>query len=278
MKTFQIQHYIKYSYSNLIELDFHTLHLRPISNAWQQVSQFQLLLHPIAQGLIHFSDIEGNPTTFAWFGEKTDSLIVQTQVVVNITCQNPFDYLCTHGMQTIPINYSKSEHALLKPYLKPFSETELAKNFAHQLANKTAYRTLAFLDLLNETICTSFVHIIRETGSPFKPDELLINQQGACRDFAYLFINSCRLLGLAARFVSGYQENLDVDGENHLHAWAEVYIPYAGWRGYDPSIGLVVCDGHIALAASANADITMPIIGAFYGLADSKMDYAIQIK
>jgi transglutaminase-like putative cysteine protease len=277
MKTFQIQHNTNYTYSNPIVLDFHTLHLRPISNVCQRVTSFQLSLNPTPSGLTHFTDAEGNPTTFAWFTEKTQFFTIQTQVTVETLCQNPFDYLCTHNMQTIPISYTPQQQILLEAYLKPFSDTGAAKQFTHQLAKAVEYQTLAFLDALNYEIHSSFTHMIRETGEPFQPDELLTTRQGACRDFAYLFINSCRLLGIAARFVSGYQENPDIDNENHLHAWVEVYIPHAGWRGYDPSIGFAVTDGHIALATSAMADVTMPIIGTFYGSAVSQMNYNIQI-
>lgn len=278
MKIFQIQHDTKYTYSNPVVLGFHTLHLRPISHSCQQVMNFQLMIHPQPTGMSHFVDIEGNPSSFAWFSEqKYDLLSIQTQMTVHTLCHNPFDYLCTYETQNLPIIYTPEQKALLHYYLLPFSDTEDSKKFAHQLANTVEYKTLPFLDALNNKIVSSFTHTIREIGTPLHPDELLATRQGACRDFTYLFINSCRLVGIAARFVSGYQENTDVDGENHLHAWVEVYLPHAGWRGYDPSIGLAVSDGHIALAAGANADMTMPIIGSFQGQADSKMDFMIQI-
>jgi transglutaminase-like putative cysteine protease len=277
MKTFQIQHQTNYVYSDMVFLDFHTLHLRPISNACQQVTSFQLTFNPIPQGMTHFTDIEGNPTTFVWFSGTTHFLTVQTQMTINTTCPNPFDYLLNHDMNQIPPLYSPSQQLLLTPYLQPFSESESVKTFTHQLAKTVNYETIPFLNVLSEKIHTLFGYIIRDEGAPLQPDELLASKQGACRDFAYFFINSCRLLGLAARFVSGYQENPDVDDENHLHAWVEVYLPHAGWRGYDPSIGLAVSDGHIALAASVHADTAMPIIGAFRGQASSKMDYTIQI-
>ena len=60
----------------------------------------------------------------------------------------------------------------------------------------------------------------------------------------------CRAVGIAARFVSGYQEG-DREQQSRLHAWVEVYLPGAGWRGYDPTLGLVISDRHIPLAASA---------------------------
>ena len=74
---------------------------------------------------------------------------------------------------------------------------------------------------------------------------------GSCRDYAVLFMEVCRAMGIPARFVSGYQEGDTEQESRDLHAWAEVYLPGAGWRGYDPTLGLVVSDRHIPLAASA---------------------------
>lgn len=88
---------------------------------------------------------------------------------------------------------------------------------------------------------------------------------GSCRDTAVLFIHACRAAGLAAWFLSGYQEG-DLDHpEQHRHAWVEAYLPGAGWRGYDPSHGLAVSDRHIALVAAADPADATPIQGALWG-------------
>jgi transglutaminase-like putative cysteine protease len=74
-------------------------------------------------------------------------------------------------------------------------------------------------------------------------------------------MEACRAVGLATRFVSGYQEGDLSTDDWELHAWAEVYLPGGGWRGYDPTHGLVVSDRHIALVASANPLYTAPVVG-----------------
>lgn len=91
-------------------------------------------------------------------------------------------------------------------------------------------------------------------------------------------METCRAVGLAARFVSGYQEGDPNAAERHLHAWAEVYLPGAGWRGYDPTHGLAVADGHIALVASALPKSAAPVTGGVRGRARSELSYKLSIQ
>lgn len=94
-------------------------------------------------------------------------------------------------------------------------------------------------------------HEIRESGDPQTSAETFARRQGACRDLAVAYIECCRTVGIAARFVSGYKCGFDRPGEDaYMHAWVEIFLPGAGWRGYDPSIGLAVADGHIALVSA----------------------------
>ena len=94
---------------------------------------------------------------------------------------------------------------------------------------------------------------------------MMEQRQGACRDFAVLFIDACRCVGLAARFVSGYQDAYRSMGKRDLHAWAEVYLPGAGWRGYDPTRGLAVADHHVAVAAAADPQNAAPVTATYRG-------------
>jgi transglutaminase-like putative cysteine protease len=119
---------------------------------------------------------------------------------------------------------------------------------------------------------------IREESEPQAPGMILAQRYGACRDLAVLFMDACRALGLGARFVSGYQEG-DPDQEGRrLHAWAEVYIPGGGWRGYDPTHGPAVADRHVAVAAGMHPTFAAPITGTFRGTGvSSRMQADIQL-
>ncbi len=107
--------------------------------------------------------------------------------------------------------------------------------------------------------------MIREHGAPRPGEDTLARKEGSCRDLTLLFIEACRSLGIAARFVSGYHAGAPDQGPRYLHAWAEVYLPGAGWRGYDPSHGLAVAQQHVAIAAAATPQLAAPVSGKVRG-------------
>jgi transglutaminase-like putative cysteine protease len=113
-----------------------------------------------------------------------------------------------------------------------------------------------------------------------EPGETLAGRSGACRDTAMLYVEACRSQGLAARFVSGYSMHHPPEvTEQELHAWAEVYLPGAGWRAYDPSLGLAVADGHVALAAAPDHRLAAPVSGSYRGTGvGSAMDYRVALQ
>ena len=136
--------------------------------------------------------------------------------------------------------------------------------------------TIPFLTLLAEEIYRRLEYMLREHGDPWTPEETLINGKGSCRDSAMLFIDICRSVGIDARFVSGYCISDAAEGGD-MHAWAEVYLPGAGWRGFDPSRGLSVNDDYIAVAAGQLSQDAAPTFGSFRGEAVSSMDAEISI-
>jgi transglutaminase-like putative cysteine protease len=116
----------------------------------------------------------------------------------------------------------------------------------------------------------------RKHGHPWNPEKTLQKGKGACRDFAWLYVVSCRSLGLAARFVSGYHLPFNPREKPELHAWADVFLPGAGWIGFDPSLGLAVSSRHVSLAASYDPLLTLPTSGKFWG-KDSKSNLKVAI-
>jgi len=151
--------------------------------------------------------------------------------------------------------------------------------FAVELSLAVNRDTLRFLNDLNRHLFTDFIHMHRETGAPQSPAYTLQSHRGACRDLAVLFVDCCRSEGIAARFVSGYQKGDLQSEERHLHAWPEVYLPGAGWRGYDPTHGEAIADTHVTIAAAAHSRDTMPVSGSFNGEgATSMLDYTLEIQ
>jgi transglutaminase-like putative cysteine protease len=133
---------------------------------------------------------------------------------------------------------------------------------------------------LADTIHQQFDHVGRLDGDPFEPAACLTAQRGACRDTAMLYVAACRSLGLAARFVSGYSMHHPPEVTEHeLHAWAEVYLPGAGWRGYDPSLGLAVADGHVVLAAAPDHRLAAAVSGRYRGTGvASQLAYRVVVQ
>lgn len=280
---YEIAHTTVYTYDQPVGLQPHTIRLRPRSNSWQTLHNFGLMVVPAPLGQSEMIDLEGNSLIKVWFSsEPTQSLEVLMSATVETHQPNPFNYLVEPWATRLPIDYPTSLLTLLQSY--GLGSRGLVDPIAFQLGQDIAHAVQgdvsAFLMELNQRIYQTCGHIIRETGDPLPAGLTWQQQQGSCRDLTVLFMEVCRSVGLAARFVSGYQEG-DLDSlDRHLHAWVEVYLPGAGWRGYDPTHGLAVADRHVALVASAVPSYAAPIQGAITrtGGAHTTLEYKIGIE
>lgn len=218
-----------------------------------QVHDFSLSVLPLSQGSSNFSDLDGNNLIKLWFTQPTQQLSIQTTAKVETKCTNPFAYMLEPWAIALPFDYPSSLLQQLKPYLQPhgFVADSSAVELAQELLITAQSDTLNFLFSLNQRIYQDCEYVVRDTGEPFPPGITWRDKKGSCRDYAVLFMEVCRTMGIAARFVSGYQEGDAQQQSRDLHAWVEVYLPGAGWRGYDPTLGLIISDRHISLAASA---------------------------
>ena len=245
----------------------------------QQVNSFTLAIDPEPVGRHHFLDHEGNGATCLWFENQVKSLQLSTSFEVRTVCDNPFTYLVTDdSFFQLPVRYADQEAATLAPYVASDGQNNRVDDFAGKVVDETNGETISFLSRLCSTIYENFTVEIRHKGFPHPPDVTIRNKRGACRDLAVLYVAACRSVGLAARFVSGYQEGDENMEHPHLHAWAEVYIPGGGWRGYDPTHGLAVADRHIVLAASHTPSGASPVQGTFRGTnITAEMDYQVSI-
>jgi transglutaminase-like putative cysteine protease len=233
------------------------------------------------------TDLDGNTLiTLRFKPEETEKLTVQVLASVETHRTNPFDYLLETWATRLPIDYPSSLLLQLQPYLGgqqvlyPAGIDSIALQLAQEIVQAVNGNTLSFLSELNQRLYKGCQYTIRETGDPLPPGVTWTTRSGTCRDFAVLFVETCRAIGLAARFVSGYQEgDLDSD-DRHLHAWAEVYLPGGGWRGYDPTHGLAVADRHIALVASPLSSYAAPLSGSFKQAngAQATMTYQLTIQ
>ncbi|OLP17604.1 transglutaminase [Leptolyngbya sp. 'hensonii'] len=262
---YQIAHTTTYTYSLPVILQPHLVRLRPRCDGTQSLSAFSLKVSPAPANASPLIDLDGNTPIKLWFPPETVThleIAVLSQVETYRT--NPFNFLLDPWAIQLPIDYPLSLVSQLQPYLSAADRPidPIALQLSQELSHTVHNDTISFLSQLNQQIHQTCRHTLRETGDPL-PAGLTWNQKlGSCRDFTVLFMEVCRAVGLASRFVSGYQEG-EPGWERHLHAWVEVYLPGAGWRGYDPTQGLAVADRHIALVASAHPKYAAPVTGSF---------------
>jgi transglutaminase-like putative cysteine protease len=247
---FKVRHQLKFRYATPAVLGPQTLRLRPREDGSQRVLDFHVELTPEPSLLSTCLDEHGNVETRAWFVGATVGLDVQAECTVETLRQNPFDFVMDEDLGSLPWGRRAIE---ARPGLwacLPEDGQPEAAGLALALARESNGNALAFLMRLNRWLYEKLAYERRPEGAPQAPAETLQRGAGACRDRAVLFCAAARAQGLPARFVSGYAEGDPEKRMKDLHAWAEVFLPGAGWRGFDPSSGLACGDRHITLAAS----------------------------
>jgi len=169
--------------------------------------------------------------------------------------------------------------ACAQGYLQRIDADDAVTAFAAELSLAVNRDTLSFIDRLNRQLHGEFTQVIRDKGEPQSPALTLHTRRGACRDLAALFVDCCRAEGIPARFASGYQKGHERLERRYLHAWPEVYLPGAGWRGFDPTHGEAVADTHVTVAAAAHPRDTMPVTGTFRGeRVTSSLEFTVEIQ
>ncbi|GAB4021369.1 transglutaminase family protein [Spirosoma migulaei] len=265
-----VRHASEYTYDLPVALGPQTLYLYPRMYPYQRLLAYDLVIDPTPARIVRNIDVEGNVQQLVYFSHPTSYLKVQVEMELASDEFNSFDFvLFPFETQQVPFRYPKAVEELLYPYLERVGISERVERWARQLATEAGWQTTAFLMALNQTI-RKFTYEIREHGAPFPPEQTLTLQKGSCRDYTTLFMAACRSLGIAARFVSGYLFG-NPQQEHQLHAWAEVYLPGAGWRGFDPTEGSVVVNRHIFLTSTAKPELAAPISGTFTGQANSSL-------
>ena len=277
----EICHSTRYAFSKPVFLEPHLLRFQPRSDGSQRLLDFQLDVDPLPAGMSSGLDAAGNVTTQAWFDGLHSELCITARSVLQMFRENPFDFLVDGAGARLPVAYGLEMEAL-RPYIvrRPAAgeTSDEVAVFAARMSASARGELLPFLSSLNRTINDRFRTIRREEGECWSPARTWREQQGACRDLANLFIEVCRILGVAARFVSGYEDSSECALSPELHAWAEVYIPGAGWRAYDPSRGIAAAQHHVTVAAAAKSAGAAPVSGSYRGDAQSTLDSDIRVE
>ena len=280
MQRYKIIHRTYYNYSGEVTLGPHNLLLRPREDHELRIESLALKITPTATLLWH-RDVEGNSVAIAKFDLPTNQLVIESEVIIQQFNEAPLNFMVAYYAIEYPFAYQSDDQVLLAPYMAlPEQET---RNEVHQwIANfwqpGEPIQTYTLLQRLATHIYQTLSYRVREAPGVQTARQTLSGSTGSCRDFASLFMDAARCLGLASRFVSGYlHAPLNSDQIGATHAWAEIYLPGAGWKGFDPTIGKIAGTDHIAVAVARLPESVPPIAGSFVGAPDSSMDVGVWV-
>lgn len=275
-----VDHTTVYGYESPVFLEPHTFRMRPRADGSQRLVSSCLTIEPVPAGLTECLDQDGNSVVTAWFSGTTARLAVRNRFEVETLRENPFDFiLAGKEAEALPAPYAEHLRPWLAPYLEAGGEVpEPVAELARSLARNAGWRTLPFLAALNSRVYSECRHVARMEGPPLEAGQTLAAREGSCRDLAVLFREACRSVGLAARFVSGYEIGAANEEPAYMHAWTEVYLPGGGWRGYDPSRGLAVSTQHVACAAAFDPALAAPVTGNFRGSVRTAMEVSLTLR
>jgi uncharacterized protein (DUF2126 family) len=287
-----LHHKTSYRYDRLVYLSPHEVRLRPAPHARTPILSYSLTALPEKHFINWQQDPYGNYIARFVFPEQTRELSVSVDLVADMTVINPFDFFVEQYAEKYPFEYSKQLKYELAPYLMPEPTGPRLAQWIQDLKReelKPDLVTQDFLVTVNRRLQRAIAYLVRMEAGVQTPEETLANASGSCRDSGWLLVQILRHMGLAARFVSGYLIQLSADIKaldgpsgpekdfTDLHAWAEVYLPGAGWIGLDPTSGLLAGEGHIPLACAAMPQSAAPVTGAFMGEAQSEFEVAMSV-
>ena len=266
MQRLRIKHLTEYTFPSQVTLNQHKLLLRPREGHDVRIESSKLEISP-AYNIKWQRDVFDNSLALVNFLEYSNKLTIASEVVIQHYDQRPLDFMLESYATQYPFSYALDEQADLAIFQQAtFYKDQYIVNAWLQQQGLNGMETFSLLKNLNRTISQSFRYQIREEAGVQSPTETLSQRSGSCRDFATLFIEACRCLGLASRFVSGYLHAPATEvGNATTHAWVEVYLPGTGWKGFDPTIGEVTGNRHIAVAVARNPEAVPPVSGSFIG-------------
>ncbi len=277
----RIQHRTTYRYAQPVRLGPHRVMVRPREGHDLHIESSILTIRP-ANAVHWLRDVNGNSIALVDFTERADELMIYSELVLQHYDSDPLDF----RVEPYAVQYPFVYDPWTLPELTAFThivfpaDAERVRQWLGQFWEPgNLVETVSLLKRLNRFIRETFTYTRRDEFGVQRPAVTLDRNSGSCRDFATLFIEACRSWGLAARFVSGYMlcEGSE-SGRGSTHAWAEVYLPGAGWKGFDPTSGTVAGSQHVAVAVSRHPEAATPIAGSFIGVPSAFLGIEVEVK
>ncbi len=277
----RLKHWFNYRYSAPVLLGAHRFCLKPRGHGFQTLVDFQLTIDPEPSSLFPLIAASGDEILRARFGGSCDSFRVEASSTV-VSHTPPDLQTCLEANEPLlpyPVGHLNGDlQGALGGWLPNGQHDPAAVDMAQEALMGSDQRALMFLEQLVEMIQDRVKYTQRHVGPAWPAGRTLKERVGSCRDLAMLMVEACRCVGLPARFVSGYHLLDPAPEQYDLHAWTEVYLPGAGWRGYDPSGKGPIDDRYITLATSSKPELTAAITGCFSGPpgVSSSFDWLIE--
>jgi uncharacterized protein (DUF2126 family)/transglutaminase-like putative cysteine protease len=269
-----IHHHTSYRYDRAVGLSPHIFRLKPAVHCRTPILSYSLKIQPEKHFLNWQQDPFGNFQARVVFPEKTTSLTFDVELIADMVIINPFDFFIEPAAEKYPFVYESQLSKELAPYFEITDSGPLFTRYLDELRPQPGIKIIDLLVSLNQAIWKSTKYLVRMEPGVQSCEQTLSLKSGSCRDSGWMLVQLLRHLGFAARFVSGYLIQLKADQKaldgpsgterdfTDLHAWAEVYIPGAGWIGLDPTSGLFAGEGHIPLCCTPHPSSAAPVTGS----------------
>jgi transglutaminase-like putative cysteine protease len=279
-----VRHTTRYQYEQPVERSAHRLHLCPIDDSKQRLLHHELRITP-AVPVVHYEDVFGNFATRFEITKPYTELTVEAESTVELLDLDPFAFASLPIRPAFPLVWMPWEQKMLQPYLTSVElpDTQLTELFDYAMSFvKTAQGDLMeTLFAINLTMFRDYQYVPGSTCLETTPYDVFTNKRGVCQDFANLFICLARLLGIPARYVCGYVYTGNV-GEARArsdasHAWLQLYIPGVGWKGFDPTNGVLPRTDHVRVGYGRYYRDTSPTSGTIYTPAAERMTIDVEV-
>lgn len=284
-RRFEIRHVTRYQYDRPVTRSSHKLHLRPVTDRRQTVREFCLQISPPVQ-LIEYDDVFGNAAARFEMREPYSELSLAARSVVEIADEDPFAFTDAPIRPQFPLVWMPWQRMMLQPYLQPVElpETQLQEiiDYAMGYVERNNRDLMETLFAINLGLHRDLEYLPGFTTVNTTPYEVLATRKGVCQDFANLFISMARLLGIPARYMCGYLHTGNCGqarvGCDASHAWVELYIPNFGWKGFDPTNGILAHQEHVRVAVGRHYLDTAPTAGTLYVPVGETMTIDVEVR
>jgi transglutaminase-like putative cysteine protease len=282
MKRIRIAHNTEYHYSAPVSFGPHRIMMRPREGHNVRLVSGRLEVEPKAE-LRWLRDIYDNSIAILTFAQPSQTLRIFGEADIDYLRDNPIECLIDPGARFFPFHYAPQEQIELVQYRLPSYpyDGSALNEWLQALFRPESGEPVETFDLLNRLnthIFKSLRYNHREEAGVQTPCDTLARGSGSCRDFAVLMMEAARHWGFGARFVSGYIQ-MSEGQHGATHAWTEIYIPGAGWHGFDPTNDKMAGSEHIPVAVAREQEKASPVSGAWEGPANafSHMNVSVQV-